>query len=258
MSITNTWTRSETLAAFHIYLQLPFGQLHRNQPKIVQLSQWLGRTANAVALKLVNLASLDPQILASGRRGMGNASKLDKQIWDEFLTANDLVVTEAATAYGHYAEQNGLPTYVDVLDDVPEIAESKTTTAVVQVRVNQARFRRAILASYNATCCMSGLRVPKLLVASHIVPWSMDTKNRLNPSNGLCLSALHDRAYDQGLMTVLPDFTIGVSRDLQHTDMDPFTKTTLVQCQGQTIQLPERFRPEPAFLQAHAKRFGFL
>jgi hypothetical protein len=143
MSITNTWTRSETLAAFHIYLQLPFGQLHRNQPKIVQLSQWLGRTANA--------ASLDPQILASGRRGMGNASKLDKQIWDEFLTANDLVVTEAATAYGHYAEQNGLPTYVDVLDDVPEIAEGKTTTAVVQVRVNQARFRRAILASYNAT-----------------------------------------------------------------------------------------------------------
>ncbi len=105
---------------------------------------------------------------------------------------------------------------------------------------------------------MSGLRVPKLLVASHIVPWRMDTQNRLNPSNGLCLSALHDRAYDQGLMTVFPDFTIAVSRDLQHTDLDPFTKTTLVQCQGQTIQLPERFRPEPAFLQAHAKRFGFL
>jgi hypothetical protein len=43
-------------------------------------------------MKLVNLASLDPKILASGRRGMGNASKLDKQIWDEFLAANDPLV----------------------------------------------------------------------------------------------------------------------------------------------------------------------
>jgi hypothetical protein len=43
-----------------------------------------------------------------------------------------------------------------------EIAEGKTTIALEQVRVNQARFRRAILASYNATCCMSGLRMPQL------------------------------------------------------------------------------------------------
>ena len=168
------------------------------------------------------------------------------------------MITEAATAFGHYAKQNGLPPFVDVMDEVPDIAEGKTTLAVVQVRVNQARFRRAILASYNATCCMSGLRVPTLLVASHIVPWSMDKQNRLNPSNGLCLSALHDRAYDQGLMTVLPDFTIRVSRDLHHPDVDPFAKTTLAQCQGQVIRMPERFRPAPAFLEVHARRFGFL
>ena len=62
-----------------------------------------------------------------------------------------------------------------------------------------------MLASYNATCCVSGLRHDKLVIASHIVPWCHDTHNRLNPQNGLCLSALHDRAYDQGLMTVLPD-----------------------------------------------------
>jgi len=258
MPRSTDWTRNETLAAFHIYLQLPFGQLHRNKPSIVQLSQWLGRTANAVALKLVNLASLDPQIRDSGRRGMGNASKLDKQIWHEFLAANDPVVAEAATSFGDYAEQNGLPPFVDVLDEVPEIAEGKTTMALVQVRVNQARFRRAILASYNSTCCMSGLRVPKLLVASHIVPWSMDSKNRLNPSNGLCLSALHDRAYDQGLITVLPDLTIRVIEDLRRPELDPFAQTSLAQFQGQAIRLPERFRPAPAFLEAHARRFGFL
>jgi predicted restriction endonuclease len=105
---------------------------------------------------------------------------------------------------------------------------------------------------------MSGLRVPKLLVASHIVPWSMDTQNRLNPSNGLCLSALHDRAYDQGLITVLPDFTIRVGEVLRHAELDPFAQTSLAQCQGQAIRLPERFRPASEFLEAHARRFGFL
>jgi predicted restriction endonuclease len=102
------------------------------------------------------------------------------------------------------------------------------------------------------------LRVPKLLVASHIVPWSMDTQNRLNPSNGLCLSALHDRAYDQGLITVLPDFTIRVTEDLRRPELDPFAQSSLAQCQGQSIRLPERFRPAPAFLEAHAQRFWFL
>ena len=54
MADSGNWTRAQTLAALHIYLQLPFGQLHRNQPRIVQLAQWLGRTPNAVALKLVS------------------------------------------------------------------------------------------------------------------------------------------------------------------------------------------------------------
>ena len=258
MPRSTDWTRQETLAAFHIYLQLPFGQLHRNQPRIVQLSQWIGRTASAVAMKLGNLASLDPQIVASGRSGMGNASKLDKQIWDEFLETNDTVVTEAAFSFGRYAEQNGLPPFVDVLDEVPDIEEGKTTTAIVQVRVNQARFRRAILASYNATCCMSGLRVSKLLVASHIVPWSMDNKNRLNPSNGLCLSALHDRAYDQGLITVMPDLTIRVGELLKSVNIDPFTHDSLTQCEGKKMTLPERFLPSAVFLEAHARKFGFM
>jgi putative restriction endonuclease len=258
MPRSTNWTRNETLAALHLYLQLHYGQLHRRQPRIVQLAQWLGRTANAVAIKMGNLASQDPQVLASGRHGMGNASGWDRRIWEEMQTHADEVILEANAIFAAYAQRHGLSGSEDVADDVPEIAEGKTVTATVQVRVNQARFRRSVLVSYNATCCMSGLRVPKLLVASHIVPWSMDTQNRLNPSNGLCLSALHDRAYDQGLITVLPDFTIRVGEALRHAELDPFAQTSLAQCQGQPIRLPERFRPAPAFLEAHARRFGFL
>lgn len=253
----NNWTRDQTLAALHVYFQLSFGQLHQRNPLIRQLSGWIGRSPGSVALKLVNLASLDPQVRASGRAGMGNASQLDKQLWEELNADWDRVAVEAACVYERYASEHSVAPGSDVLEDVPEIAEGKTVTAMVKVRVNQARFRRAVLASYNARCCISGLAVPQLLIASHIVPWSVDAKNRLNPQNGLCLSALHDKAYDTGLITVLPDFTIRVSKRLIDIDIDSFAKQTLSNYHGQRIALPERFKPDPNFLQAHAERFGF-
>lgn len=252
------WSRADTLAAVHVYLQLPFGQLHRNQPKIKQLASWIGRTANSVALKLVNLASLDPQIRARGLSGMGNASSLDKQIWKELLSHWDTVALEAAAEYETLARAHGVVADGDLVEELVQFEEGKTKQATVQVRVNQARFRKAVLASYNATCCISGLQHEKLVIASHIVPWSEDTKNRLNPHNGLCLSALHDRAYDQGLITVLPDFTVRASKKLCASTADGYMAISLVEIDGLPISLPERFRPEPKFLAAHARRFGFI
>ena len=128
----------------------------------------------------------------------------------------------------------------------------------MQVRVNQARFRTAVLASYNATCCISGLQHEKLLIASHIIPWSKDAKNRLNPQNGLCLSALHDRAYDQGLITVMPDYTVRVSAALKTTPIDAFLQASLIDSDSKRIRLPDRFLPDPSFLAAHARHFRFI
>ena len=72
------------------------------------------------------------------------------------------------------------------------------------------------------------------------------------------LAALRERAYDQGLITVQPDLTVRVTKGLRHPDLDTFTQTALARCHGQTIRLPERIRFAPAFLEAHARRFGFL
>lgn len=258
MATRNEWTRAETLAALHLYFQIPFGKLDQRNPRIRSLAEWIHRTPGAVALKLVNFASLDPQVRASGRLGMGNASRLDERIWQELNQDWDAVANEAAHSFEHYSNEHGVPPGSDVADEVPEIAEGKTVTALVKVRVNQARFRKAMLAGYNARCCVSGLSLPQLLVASHIVPWSSDVKNRLNPHNGLLLSVLHDKAYDVGLMTVLPDYTVRVAQRLIDEPLDEFAKTTLRSVDGQRIRLPERFRPAPEFLASHAARFGFV
>ena len=253
------WTREHTLAAFHLYTLLAFGKLHQRTPEIRQLAEWQGRSPSSVAMKLVNFASLDPQITSTGRVGLSGASTLDRALWTELQQNWDRLAEEAANIYCALAKDHGVDADAPLIED-EEIAleDGRTRSAVVQVRVNQARFRKAVLASYDSTCCISGLRHPKLVVASHIVPWSEDTKNRLNPRNGLCLSALHDRAFDQGLLTVMPDFTVRVSRHI--LDKPPLSALMkiLAACDRSSISKPERFAPNIDFLRWHATRFEFL
>lgn len=257
----NLWTRAQTLAALHLYLQIPFGQMHHRQPRLQELAGWIGRTPGAVAYKLGNLAGLDPAVLASGRTGMNHPSNEDRRIWAELLGDWDRVAMEAADEYERLASANGAPNEVDERDaheDPAATPEGMTRPALVQVRVQQARFRRSVLTSYGSTCCVTGIQTESLLVASHIVPWSVDTKNRLNPRNGLCLSALHDRAYDQGLMTVLPDtLEVKISSALTN-EAHPRLQDVLLRFDGQPIASPERFAPDPAFLAWHAEHFGFI
>lgn len=253
MSISVKWTREHTLAAFHLYTLLPFGRLHHKAPEVRQLAEWEGRTPSSVAMKLVNFASLDPQIIASGRVGLAGASNQDKELWSALQEDWDAVATEAADSYASLAVTHGVQADMELLRDiVEEIEEGRTRSAIVQVRINQARFRKAVLTSYNATCCITGLQHEKLVIASHIVPWSKDSKNRLNPQNGLCLSALHDRAFDQGLITVLPDFTMRVTKRLSQDRASGFLFDSLLRYDGMRIRLPERFGPDPVFLAKHA------
>ncbi len=72
------WNRDELLVAMNLYRKLTFGQLHARNPVIVQVAGRLGRPAGSVAMKLCNLASLDPALRARGIRGLPGASALDR------------------------------------------------------------------------------------------------------------------------------------------------------------------------------------
>ena len=97
---------------------------------------------------------------------------------------------------------------------------------------------------------MSGLAEPKLLVASHIVPWAQDKANRLNPANGLSLSAIHDRAFDQGLITLSDDYSVILSTTLLQSE-DPFVMKVFIPLANKQIQMPERFLPDLSCIQHH-------
>lgn len=73
------WTRDEAMLAYRLYCEIPFGQMHRGNPRVVQLSEVIGRTPSAVAMKLGNFAHLDPALQQRGIRGMStSAPKIER------------------------------------------------------------------------------------------------------------------------------------------------------------------------------------
>lgn len=102
-------------------------------------------------------------------------------------------------------------------------------------------------------CCITGLSVPELLVASHIVPWAKDEKNRLNPHNGLCLNPIHDKAFDKGLITVTRDYKIKVSKSFEKKQIDNALTDLILKYDNAPLIVPDKFMPDQYFLSYHQK-----
>ncbi|MGB4848383.1 MAG: HNH endonuclease [Saprospiraceae bacterium] len=248
------WEREELILAINLYCKLPFGRLHRLNPEVINLANLIGRTPNAVAYKLVNFASLDPSLKTRGIKGASNSSKLDKVIWKEFFNHWDELPFESEKLLAKIEN-----TSVEKLNNIPENElpkKGKTREQIVKARVNQSFFRNSILASYNNTCCITGIKQPELLVAGHIKPWSIDEKNRLNPQNGIAINALHDKAFESGLLTITPDFRIKVSSVLKKQSKSETIRNYFLSYENKSIILPSRFLPDSEFLKYHnQKRF---
>lgn len=251
------WSRKELLVAFNLYCQMPFGKMHRGNPEIIWLARLIGRTPSSVAMKLVNFASLDPAITSTGRAGLGNASAGDRTIWGEFHEDWESLALESKKILDELSKSAALSkrNAFELVDDSTINYEGLTKAVTVEVRVKQAFFRKAVLSSYRNRCCISKIQEPKLLVASHIVPWSEDIQNRLNPRNGLCLSTLHDRAFDQFLITVTLDYQIQVSKKLKLQKDNPVLDIAFIKMHGKKITLPEKFWPDEEFLAWHNRKF---
>src|SRR5437870_1559739 len=88
---TVRWTREHALIALNLYGKLPFGQFHHTNPVVIDVASRMGRSPSSLAMKLSNLASLDPVQRARGIKGLSRASKQDRDMWSEFhLNISDL------------------------------------------------------------------------------------------------------------------------------------------------------------------------
>jgi hypothetical protein len=255
-SIRKRWSEEQTVLALYLYFQLPFGKLHSGNPEIQALAAALGRSNSSVAMKLCNFASLDPKITESGRKGLAGASQLDRTTYAEFGQDWSGLVARAERMWTANVEQSEPAPVPNRVKDKPSefrfepYQGASTAQALVNQRVGQDFFRRAVLANYEETCCITGLADPRLLTASHIKPWGKDAENRHNPANGLLLSATLDRAFDRGLITVDRSRRIHVSRLLRNSQSRE-TRDYFEQFEKASLRQAARFDPEPAFLDWH-------
>ena len=249
MTHGSRWTRDQLLVAFALYCRLPFGRLHYRNPEIIRFAEAIGRTPSALAMKLTNIASLDPEIRSTGRRGLTSVSAADRAMWTEMhddWEAFAIESDQAVKAVQSEADSTDQSAEADIDQEV--VGEDRVVTSTT--RVGQRFFRNAVLAAYNERCCITGLSIPSLLVASHIIPWSCDKANRVNPRNGLLLTALHDKAFDSGLIAVDDDMTVRVSNRYTRSP-DPYFSESIQHYHGREINLPEKFAPSPDFLSYH-------
>lgn len=142
----------------------------------------------------------------------------------------------------------------DLLLTVPPHTED--VYARVKVRgMMQIQFRNALLEAYGGMCCFSGIAIKEVLEAAHIIPWSRAEPHlRGSVNNGLLLSSLHHKLFENGLLTLDAEFRIwcnakALSRILQ-TDLMKHLVFTL---HGTPIRLPKqtKWNPTPSYIESH-------
>lgn len=250
MAALNLWTREELILAFNLYLKIPFGKMHSTNKDVIKLANLIGRTPNSIALRLVNFASVDPALKARGIKGMDGGTKIVQPIWDEFYENQEELVFRSEQILAGKENTSIENKYNDILSDLKEI-KGEDKLRIVKTRVNQCVFREIVLANYSSKCAITGIETPELLLASHIIPWSENEKERLNPENGICLSPLYDKAFDRGLITISDDLRVIISKDLKKNKDKEFYILHFQSIENCLIAEPKKYLPNIEFLRYH-------
>ena len=237
--ISNSWTREELMSAFSLYCRMPISEISPNNAEIIKFANLIGKTPKEVAKRFLNFSKIE-----STKNILGYVENENKEILASFTENWGKSV---------YESENKIIDFENKLKNIKEFPSGKERESIVKSRVNQNFFRGAVLSSYRNRCCITGLPFVELLNASHIVPWATDITNRLNPYNGLCLNALHDRAFDRGLITIRTNYVIDVSPLVDNFLDNKSVKNYFLRFKNKRIILPDRFLPEKSFLEFHNK-----
>lgn len=255
MAGRNNWTEEQITVVLYEYCRKPFGQFSARKEFVKELGALIGRTADAVVRKVGNLASFDPKMKSRGVGGLVHTAKLDEVVWNKYYGNWEKLVYDAELILASLKNKELEESLSIDLNDLPAGEERMQE---IKRRINQDFFRETVLASYNQSCCITGLKNPLLLQASHIVGWKQDEANRTNPENGLCLNSLFHKAYDENLIGISPDYEILISEKFfgeKPGGIPEETREYILGFNHKKIVLPRRFLPNRDLLAQHYEHF---
>ena len=231
---------------FDLYFQLQFDEMRTKNPKVRLCAEAIGRTPASVRMRLYNIASLDPEATSRGILGLSNLPRAVREMWLWAHGDWEAFDIESGEALRGLGLQNQ-----DDASSEPPIQQDADRQVYMAARDGQSSFRRRVSRNYGEACCITGMRIPSMLDAAHIIPWSQDSTRRCDPRNGLLLTSLHHRAFDVGLLTIDSDFRVKVSPAAMN-DGSPFTAAAMLQYDGKPMHLPmPEYAPRQECLEWH-------
>lgn len=196
------WTEDEFILALELYFRIPFGSINKANPDIIKLANLLGRTPSSVGMRLSNYAHLDPNVKANGLSGGGKNCIV---YWEKYANNLPQLKIDAALCRIRIVENIESSLHIQRIKDVDRLVED----------MYDFRFQDMVLSNYSKKCAITGMAIPSLVTACHIIPTSVDDENNLKADNGLCLTILHAKAFVDGLIGIDSDYRLHISSTLK-------------------------------------------
>ncbi len=90
---------------------------------------------------------------------------------------------------------------------------------LVNSRIGQGAYRKSVMYRWEFQCAVSAYNNPKVLIASHILPWKDSSdRQRLDVNNGILLSPNYDALFDKNLISFDEQGNIMLSKELKSSD----------------------------------------
>lgn len=240
------WSDEELIVACYIYNSgLSYSE------KIRKALSHLSRNEASIKFRFGNFDNF-----RLGTGGFENGGTHAKKIWDDYSKdpKNMAKIAEEIIRKGIVGGQSNSDSESLVIMGAMDIEDGAYREQVTKYRVNQDKLREATLLYSHNTCCITGIKDPSMLVASHIKPWSVcSPKEMTDVHNALCLNTFHDKLFDRYRMTVNDSMEIIYDPKLEESIPDKLYRSMIEDYTE--IKVNEENRPDPKYLEYHNNRF---
>ena len=253
------WTREEFMLVMNLYTKIRYGQFNTNNSEVKKRASLIGKTPGAVAYKLVHFAGLDPFHKERGIKGLANPGIKAVAIYNEFQENWNEMLYESEVLLAKAQNTTVEKTFFSKTElekiDANIIGDKKglDIKRLIKTRVNQTLFRKIVINNYSNSCAICGINLPELVIASHILKWSDNENERLNPSNGICFCNTHDKAFELGFISVNADYNILISKKLDEISDKKTLDVVFYRHEKNKLIMPDKYFPNKDFLDMHYK-----
>ena len=238
--ISKPWTEDEFILTLELYFRIPFGRISKSNPDIIKLAKLIGRTPSSVGMRLCNFAHHDPNLNAGGLSGGGKNCAL---YWDKYVNNLPQLKIDAALSRIRIIETiNNSSISMQRLKEVDRLVED----------MYNFKFQDIVLSNYNKRCVITGMAIPSLVTACHIIPSSIDEETNLKADNGICLTILHAKSYVEGLIGIDGNYRLHISPKLKQYAFENGYSTNFKRYENQVLNFNNVIsKPNPDYLNWH-------